>query len=287
MVKSTVCKKLFDKRGTRNDEQVEGGTTSNDQELAKCRTNNDDQELFQDGMANEDQTFENILSYSSDDSLSCTLTESDDEIGNNQKVIEKSTSCRKPNSLNKKRSKPYRLCIFCNCFKSRLTSHIKKVPKNVSRVYNLLNMTKVEATKEMTSIRSEGIYLQNMRSPKKVVSDRKLRKSSDPQLCNLCKSFFSKSYMRRHHQKCHLGRAKSNQSFFTLNHHLEASFVTDVISKFRNDKIGNFCLNNETLYDIGKYMWGKHKHKLDKKTIFPQSSYERYEEVGRNILKSD
>ena len=51
-------------------------------------------------------------------------------------------------------------------------------------------MTKVEATKEMTSIRSEGIYLQNMRSPKKVVSDRKLRKSSDPQLCNLCKSFF-------------------------------------------------------------------------------------------------
>ena len=162
--------------------------------------------------------------------------------------------------FNLKTSKPVRLCIFCNKYKTRLSSLIRNVHKNEPQIIKLIKMPLKEANKELAKIRREGIYLQNMNSSNKI-SDRKL-KSSQPKMCKNCNSFFSNEYMRKHQRNCHPRKSESSFSSYNLNDH-DSSFTTDVVSKFLDDEIGKFCINDDTLYNIGKFMWEKHKQKFD------------------------
>ena len=61
-----------------------------------------------------------------------------------------------------KSGRPYRYCIFCSSYKSRLSLHIKSVHKREPTAQALLMLSPKEVTKEIQKIKREGIYQENI-----------------------------------------------------------------------------------------------------------------------------
>ena len=176
---------------------------------------------------------------------------------------------------NKKAGPVKRLCVFCNCYKSRLTIHIKKMHSKNSRIEKILAMTQKEQIKEFTKIRREGIYQENFikikNKEKNLIADKKLRKTTESVLCNNCNFFFSKNYIRRHIKNCHIKEQKGYSGIFSLSSKMDGEFVKEILVHFRSDEIGRMCISDEYLVELGKWMWNKCKHKNDKKKEYRDS----------------
>lgn len=150
-----------------------------------------------------------------------------------------------------------------------MTIHIKKVHKSEPRVQKILCKSPKSQIYSFTEIRREGIYLENVDKIKKkkndLKSDKKLRSQTQSILCSNCNCFFSKSYIRRHHNKCHPTKKSNFSSFFSLSNIQEKEFVEEILVHFRSDEIGKLCILDEYLLEIGKWLWSKYRHKKDKK----------------------
>ena len=163
-----------------------------------------------------------------------------------------------------------RFCVFCKTSKSRLTIHFKRCHKNLPEIKKILAKPHCEQVKSFMELRRKGIFEENLLKIKNdkdssIISDKRLRSSKSlPILCGNCNSFYSNTYIRRHQLKCHQGKLKSFNSVFSLSQTMELSFITNILNNLRNDEIGKCCLNDQYILEIGKWLWGKQKHKIDK-----------------------
>ena len=103
-----------------------------------------------------------------------------------------------------------------------------------------------------------------MKLGKPLVPQRKTTKN-ELVMCTSCKGFYSKSCFRRHKIYCSTSEsAVHGAQILNFSENKNYSFHQEILSKFRNDDIGNLCRNDELLIQIGKVLWNKHKYKKEK-----------------------
>ncbi|PIK36317.1 hypothetical protein BSL78_26845 [Apostichopus japonicus] len=148
--------------------------------------------------------------------------------------------------------KPYRLCIFCDSMKSKLSEHIAKQHHNIDRVALALKLATREKRQAFHRFKKEGILKFN-----------KLQaKCSKP------------AYHRERSSVIdNLSQSEGCPASLPIPVHLLAneeicseSFMENVLNRFRPDEVGTLCTKDPVVLMIGKRLWEKQKRKMDKKT---------------------
>ena len=203
-------------------------------------------------------------------------TENAAEEPENDETDSPRTSNAKPDQENSYK-KPYRLCIFCNTYKSKLSQHIAKQHKDIDRVQYALNLPKAEKDNEFAAFKKEGILAGNKveaRKNKPVFERERASKSGSVLMkCGNCSAFLSKKYIKRHENLC-----KSKAEGATNAPSIPASlidsefadtsdsYMKEVQSRYRtSDEAGELCVNDKTLTLIGGRLWTRYKGRQDKK----------------------
>ena len=127
--------------------------------------------------------------------------------------------------------------------------------------------------------RKRGIFDQNksklVENEKDILRERKRNsksKEGDPEMCDKCNGFFSKSYYSRHRQLC-----RSNFEVTPLPvslHFLKnapkdfysypESYRRNIVGTILNDEIGTLCKTDEMILLVGCRLYDKSKRKVDK-----------------------
>ncbi|KAJ8018163.1 hypothetical protein HOLleu_43996 [Holothuria leucospilota] len=173
-------------------------------------------------------------------------------------------------------AKPYRLCIFCNSFKSKLSQHIATQHSDVDRVTKAMKLPKAQRVKVFDSFRKEGILKINKQQAKALKPsyhrERACENKGPLVMCNICCGIYSKHYMKRHSNVC-LGKSESSPAVVPvpmdlLSHDQDFNthFANDILCRFRKDAVGKLCINDSWLTKIGKRLWEKQRSKINKKT---------------------
>lgn len=192
-------------------------------------------------------------------------------------TLHKTENRSKNARLRKKYRKPARFCIFCHSFKSKLSQHIMTQHKDQSRVKNALQLPRKERIFVLNSFKKEGTLEVNKKEARcENPSFERERKSTCPKvvICGNCSGSYAQKYITRHKRTC---AEQSDSSASAVNLPAELltlakdadigeDFVADILSKFRNDDIGEMCKNDPVLLQIGRRLWSKQKRKVDKKT---------------------
>ncbi len=169
--------------------------------------------------------------------------------------------------------KPYRFCIFCNEYKSKLSAHIASQHKDNEQVQNALKLPKSERDNAFSSFRKQGIFEINKREARRDEPSYERERDGDSELikCGVCSAFLSKKYIKRHEDFCK-GKSEAATNpvsipISLLNSEIvnDASYTREIVTKFRtSDDVGHLCVTDGTLQLIGQRLWAKHKGKMDK-----------------------
>ncbi|XP_071500912.1 uncharacterized protein [Diadema antillarum] len=171
--------------------------------------------------------------------------------------------------------KPYRFCMYCKQFKSKLSDHLAKKHMNEERVKNALRLPKKQRIEEFDRIRKEGTFEVNKeRARDDEPSYERERKSSSKGnlvICGSCSGAYAAGYMKKHKRTCVISSESSSPSLnikaslLQLAQSLDGQFLSEVLGRFRTDEIGLLCQQDEVLIDIGRRLWNKQKKKMDKR----------------------
>ena len=172
--------------------------------------------------------------------------------------------------------KPYKFCIFCKTAKSKLSQHIVKQHAKDDRVKAALKLPPHEQSSMLDLFKKEGILELNKLQAKTANPSyhRERRSATDTSLvmCNICSGFYSRSYIKRHSSSSCQGKSESCQpsapipvALLQCDEDYGGQFVSDVLIKFRQDKVGKVCTSDAVLLKIGRRLWYKQKRKVDKK----------------------
>ena len=177
--------------------------------------------------------------------------------------------------------KPYRMCIFCNKLRSKLSQHIKEKHSNKERVQRALELPKKERDLEFDMMKKEGIMQQNIKQAKedkpKYTRERTSKLKEDDSalfMCGTCNGFYSRRYIKRHTKRCITnteGAVHGAAIPASLLKHGEIlqndqDFATEILSRFRqNIPCSKLCRSDRTIIKIGQRMWRKEKKKQNKK----------------------
>nr|XP_047145024.1 uncharacterized protein LOC105844230 isoform X4 [Hydra vulgaris]XP_047145025.1 uncharacterized protein LOC105844230 isoform X5 [Hydra vulgaris] len=174
----------------------------------------------------------------------------------------------------KKSQRPQRYCVFCKKSLFKLKRHIKRKHKDEIVVKEALLLPKELQVKAFAQFRREGIVKYNKDQAildfPMYISERALKKQKDLTKCSFCKIVVVKRTFSRHKKVCQL-RTNDHvvQVPLTVSELPEASqynnlFITHIIGKFRNDKIGKVCRTDQTILKIGSKFFWKLNKKQDK-----------------------
>nr|XP_047135056.1 uncharacterized protein LOC124812431 isoform X17 [Hydra vulgaris] len=174
----------------------------------------------------------------------------------------------------KKSQRPQRYCVFCKKSLFKLKRHIKRKHKDEIVVKEALLLPKELQVKAFAQFRREGIVKYNKDQAildfPMYISERALKKQKDLTKCSFCKIVVVKRTFSRHKKVCQL-RTNDHvvQVPLTVSELPEASqynnlFITHIIGKFRNDKIGKVCRTDPTILKIGSKFFWKLNKKQDK-----------------------
>jgi len=135
-------------------------------------------------------------------------------------------------------------------------------------------------------LRREGIKRCNfaqigMREPD-LHCERQLRggssaKAKDLLVCGNCSGFFHRKFFYKHKRNCQskkdslLSEATVPAIVLLTPTSVSEDFTNDVVSKFLQDKVGQFCSTDPTLLAFGQQLYYKLKAKQDKKTEVKRS----------------
>ena len=124
--------------------------------------------------------------------------------------------------------------------------------------------------------KKEGILTVNKASAKiehpKYQRERMSVKDTALVMCSICNGFYSRSYIKRHSNRCQEkseGCPPSAPVPVTLlqcDEDYAGEFVKDILNKFRQDRVGKVCTTDSVLLKLGRRLWYKQKRKADKKT---------------------
>ncbi|XP_030840614.1 uncharacterized protein LOC115923643 [Strongylocentrotus purpuratus] len=175
--------------------------------------------------------------------------------------------------------KPSRPCPFCNkACGEKLSRHICLVHKDKEQVKSAMQLPKRERDKVFSKFRKEGIYQVNrerMKDDNPIYEREKLPKSGNDdnlKMCSNCKGFYS-SHFFWHHRKVCQGDICTPSEGVPVNlmegkdpvYQKHPDFVTDILSRFQNDDVGNTCRTDKVIVNVGHRLWTKHRSKKDKK----------------------
>ncbi|XP_030848126.1 uncharacterized protein LOC105437122 isoform X3 [Strongylocentrotus purpuratus] len=175
-------------------------------------------------------------------------------------------------------SKPSRVCPFCHkSCGEKLTRHITQVHKHEKSVKDALKLPKKERNVAMSVFKKQGILHANQNQIKKkdpqYQRERKCNTNDKMTICGLCKGFYSKPYFKRHKRYCRGDTAAEAcavpvsllMSNVQVNEDV-SEFTTEILSKFRDDEIGEVCRTDEVITNIGQRLWSKERSKRDKRS---------------------
>ena len=190
--------------------------------------------------------------------------------------------------------KPYRFCIYCKKYMSKLSDHLKKKHREEERIKSALGLPAKEQQVEFDRIKKEGIFEVNKIRAKddkpQFERERSCASNSTVVICGRCSGAYSASYMRKHKQHCEYKSDSSKPSlhvpapFLPLMNDSDSSFISEVLSKFRQDEIGKICQSDPVLREIGKRLWLKQKKKTGQKNCCEKIRHDRYEATGWALL---
>nr|XP_054753532.1 uncharacterized protein LOC129259256 [Lytechinus pictus] len=193
------------------------------------------------------------------------------------RTLHKTEKHSKNDITRKKYKKPARFCIFCHSYKSKLSQHIMTQHKNQLRVKNALLLPRKDRISVLNSLKKEGTLEVNKKEARcDIPSFERERKSKCHKvvICGNCSGSYAQSYITRHKKAC---AEQSDSAASAVNLPAELltlakdadigeDFVADILSKFRDDEIGDMCKTDPVLLTIGRRLWSKQKRKVDKKT---------------------
>ncbi|XP_011661625.2 uncharacterized protein LOC105437092 [Strongylocentrotus purpuratus] len=204
---------------------------------------------------------------------------------NEDKSIASDTSHQENNSASDRKKhykKPYRFCIYCKIFRSKLSDHLKKKHSDEPRVKYALSLPKGERDVEFANIKKEGTFVVNKRRVKENEAsfERERGPSSlspdDIVICGTCSGAYASSYIRKHKRLC-MRKSDASKPAGKIPITLlkipdpDSDFAYEILGKFRKDKVGRICQEDPVLLEIGKRLWSKQKKKVDKKVQVKRS----------------
>nr|XP_054761399.1 uncharacterized protein LOC129267799 [Lytechinus pictus] len=192
-----------------------------------------------------------------------------------QVTSSKSAQCSEEKERKQPYKKPYRFCMYCKKHMSKLSDHFKNKHRNEERIQYALGLPTKERIEEFDRIRKEGTFEVNKIRAKDDNPQFQRERSSASNsvvICSNCSGAYSAPYMRRHKHHCEYKSDSSKPSmhipasFLSVMNDSDSSFISEILSKFRKDEVGQLCQSDPILREIGKRLWLKQNKKPDKKT---------------------
>ena len=176
--------------------------------------------------------------------------------------------------------KPHRYCIFCNATKSKLTQHIKTAHRDEKEVEAIMKRPKRERNAHFEVLRKRGILEYNRKEATKLNPSYHGQKVTDDgkqlRICGMCNGFYNSSSIRRHQKHCTIPTFGSSSKVDNLpvtllantgEHRagtLHARYTANILLKLRKDNIGELCLNDEVLLELGRRFYIEQSAKINK-----------------------
>lgn len=159
---------------------------------------------------------------------------------------------------------------------SKLTSHIRNCHRSNKTVKEILKLKSSERKDAFQDLKRKGIIEFNKREAAKdqpaYQSERQSKKYKNVVLCSSCSSFISKRFFSIHKKRCR-SKTDAPASAIPMFEHtlllqssqkLSSEFLTTVLSKVRNDDIGNLVRQDEFILYLGQKYYLKNRHKKSK-----------------------
>ena len=164
--------------------------------------------------------------------------------------------------------------------RSKLSKHQKVAHAKNKRVEYAVSLKKKPRINEFRKFRREGIIMFNKEEARKeqpqYQSERKKRKYFDIVLCSCCSAFVSQRFFHSHKRNCdeENDSCASGIPMYLQDlpyKSLQSDFVTDVLSKIRNDEIGRVIRGDPHILFLGDKFYRLSKHKKEKSATVRKS----------------
>ncbi|RUS79962.1 hypothetical protein EGW08_012263 [Elysia chlorotica] len=169
-------------------------------------------------------------------------------------------------TVSKNKTKPKRICKFCNEWQTHLKRHLIRRHPLEDEVKDALKLPAKDQMQAFASIRKNGIYKQNVvlaEKRKELIRERR-QGTSATLMCSGCKGFYDKKTIFKHKRIC----CKSESinpvavdiqvpSENALSLELSTEFTEQVLNRFRRDEVGQLCRSDFLTLLLGKKAWAK------------------------------
>jgi hypothetical protein len=152
----------------------------------------------------------------------------------------------------------------------KLKRHVARAHAGEPDVNAMMSSSNMEAKEISSSIRKKGILIENRKkmaeeSPK-YLAERNC--DADKLLCTGCSGFYSVNTFSRHKLKCKcddglLPSGVETQYLAASGQKLNSSFEANILSRLRNDAIGQLAKTDATIRAIGERLYMGTKKKVD------------------------
>nr|XP_054771810.1 uncharacterized protein LOC129279772 [Lytechinus pictus] len=179
---------------------------------------------------------------------------------------------------NTRYTKPNRSCPFCNkSCGEKLSRHIRNVHKNEKDVQIAMKLPKKEQLRAFGEFKKQGILQRNRKCAKEEEEPAYQRERCTGRkdallICGICKGFYAKKYFSRHHKMCRgdtaIPPSSVSVSLLSTDPNTEIScqgFASEILSRIKDDEIGEMCKTDPVIRNIGMRLWERVKRKIDKK----------------------
>lgn len=178
----------------------------------------------------------------------------------------------RPNKLPKQK-KPCRPCPFCGKFLAKVERHIQTVHREEEAVKVTVNLSRKGQLSVLKQLKREGIKKHNMKqlALKNPVLERERNRGRDTKMviCGICSAFLVARFFSQHRRNCKGQSADIAiplplSMLKTQNETVSAEFRADILSKFRDDEIGQLCIADPVVLLVGSRMYEKMSKKPEK-----------------------
>jgi hypothetical protein len=167
--------------------------------------------------------------------------------------------------------KPHRPCPFCDKMQSKLTRHLIDIHSTEKAVSEALKLPKgAQCNDAFAQLRKDGIFNENQKRvkvrSKDLLCERASQQAGQLSICGYCKGYFKEKLMWKHARICSVA---SDRNTFSApvpvrilktgvdvnNFKSTQDFKMEILSRFRNDEVGQICIADRMIATFGQRYW--------------------------------